>query len=68
MIGIACIVLVLCVILLMISTGVGPFINEPWLKLHLSFDKLKNPLKTSINGLAILLAIACSAVLIGLVK
>jgi len=68
MTALACIALILCVIFLMMGQGVGPFTNEPWLKLHLWFRKLGSYTKLGINLLSILVALFCSAILVGFIK
>jgi hypothetical protein len=52
----------------MMGQGVGPFTNEPWLKLHLWFRKLGSYTKLGINLLSILVALFCSAILVGFIK
>jgi hypothetical protein len=65
MIALSCGILVLCVLVLMINTGVGPFVNPPWLRLHLAFTALSSAIKIPVNLLAILGALVCTLILIG---
>ncbi len=67
MIALSCVILVLCVLLLMINLGVGPFVNPPWLRLHLAFTKLPPMIKLLLTLLPAAGALACSLIIMGFV-
>ncbi len=66
MIPVACLILVLCVILLMVNFGVGPFAYSPWSRLHSKFILLPNALKNTLTLLALFAALCSSLIIIGL--
>ncbi len=67
MIALSCGILVLCVLMLMINTGVGPFLDAPWLRIHLAFNKLSPAIKIPVNALAILGALICTLIIMGVI-
>ncbi len=65
MIVLSCVTLVLCVLLLMINFGVGPFVSEPWSRLHVAFSTLPPLAKRLLTLLPVVGVIICSFILIG---
>jgi len=65
MIALSCVILVLCVLLLMVNFGVGPFVSEPWSRLHVAFGTLPPLAKRLLTLLPILGVIICSFIIIG---
>ena len=65
MIALSCVTLVLCVLLLMINFGVGPFVSEPWSRLHVAFCTLPTLVTRFLTLLPIAGVIICSLVIIG---
>jgi len=65
MIVLSCVTLVLCVLLLMINFGVGPFVSEPWARLHVAFGTLPPLAKRLLTLLPVVGVIICSFILIG---
>ncbi len=68
MVALSCVILIICVLMLMIKLGVGPFANEPWAALHVKFSNLSSPAKFVLTLLSVMGAIVCSAVIIGLIS
>jgi len=68
MIALSCILLVLCVIGLMVVTGVGPFSQAPWEKYHFAYKKMDRSIQALILYPSILFTIICSMVLIGAIS
>lgn len=65
---IAIIALVFCVLLLMVSQGVGPFANAPWERFYFAFRKLSPTKQTLLIAPASAIALLASLVLIGLIQ
>ncbi len=65
MIALSCVILVLCVLLLMINYGVGPFVSEPWSRLHVAFGTLPPIAKRLLTLLPVAGVIICSFIIIG---
>ncbi|MGK0445284.1 MAG: hypothetical protein ACJA1U_002224 [Bermanella sp.] len=60
-----CVILVLSIICLMISFGVGPFANEPFYQWHLRFKRLHALTQKSIQLTAFSISVFCSLWIIG---
>ncbi len=67
MIALSCGILVLCVLMLMINTGAGPFVNPPWVRLHIAFNALSPAIKIPVNLIAIVGALTCTLVIMGVI-
>lgn len=65
---IAIIALVFCVLLLMVSQGVGPFANQPWEQFYFAFRKLSPIKQKLLIAPASLIALLASLMLIGFIQ
>ncbi|MEY8206162.1 MAG: hypothetical protein RPR40_13945 [Bermanella sp.] len=65
MISLACVILVLCMLLLMINFAVGPFVSEPWSRLPVAFAALPPLAKRLITLLSLVGVLICSLIIIG---
>jgi hypothetical protein len=65
---IAIIALVFCVLLLMVSQGVGPFANQPLEQFYFAFRKLSPIKQKLLITPASLIALLASLILIGFIQ
>lgn len=66
MTALACVILILCVLSLMVSFGVGPFANEPFYRFHLSFKQRHKVTQSVIQMTAAFIGLICSLWIIGI--
>lgn len=65
---IAIIALVICVLLLMVGQGVGPFAHEPWERFYLALRKQSTLTQNLVIIPAALIALLSSLIIIGLIQ
>ncbi len=68
MVALSCIILILCMLMLMINLGIGPFANDPWAGLHVKFSKLPTPVKLVLTLLPVMGSIICSVIIMGVIS
>lgn len=66
--ALACVVLVFCGLILMVSQGVGPFAKDPWEKHYFAYRKLSKLKQYLLLVPAVVLAIICSLIIIGVIQ